>query len=111
MDRRVPGGIAGYSLAWSEEFDGVAGSPADPGTWLAETGGHGWGNDELISEDLRLRVRQRMRTYSQVVSAGITSECQSYVVPGSRAMFSETTNGCPLGLIGFLLRRVRPRRR
>src|ERR1700730_15086995 len=47
MDGRLPGGCTGYSLTWSEEFDGAAGSSADPGTWLAETGGHGWGNDEL----------------------------------------------------------------
>lgn len=37
----------GWSLAWSEEFDGTAGGPADPRTWRAETGGGGWGNAEL----------------------------------------------------------------
>lgn len=47
MDGRLPSGCAGYTLSWSEEFDGAAGSSADPGTWLAETGGHGWGNEEL----------------------------------------------------------------
>ena len=36
-----------YKLTWSDEFDGAAGSPADPGTWQAETGGSGWGNQEL----------------------------------------------------------------
>ena len=49
--RRVPGDlasqVAGYSLVWSDEFDGAAGAPADPRTWRAETGGHGWGNQEL----------------------------------------------------------------
>jgi beta-glucanase (GH16 family) len=39
--------IAGCTLAWSDEFDGPAGSPPDPGTWQPETGGHGWGNAEL----------------------------------------------------------------
>ena len=43
----VPAEFAGWSLAWAEEFDGQAGSPADPGTWRPETGGHGWGNAEL----------------------------------------------------------------
>ena len=38
---------AGCALAWSDEFDGPAGSPPDPGTWRPETGGHGWGNAEL----------------------------------------------------------------
>jgi beta-glucanase (GH16 family) len=43
MSNRVPG----WSLAWSEEFDGDAGSPPDPGTWRMETGNGGWGNQEL----------------------------------------------------------------
>jgi beta-glucanase (GH16 family) len=38
---------SGWSLRWSDEFDGPAGSPVDSGTWEAETGGHGWGNEEL----------------------------------------------------------------
>jgi beta-glucanase (GH16 family) len=38
---------AGWSLAWSDEFDGPAGAPADPATWRPEVGGHGWGNGEL----------------------------------------------------------------
>lgn len=37
----------GYSLTWAEEFDGPAGAPASPRTWQPETGGHGWGNQEL----------------------------------------------------------------
>ncbi|MBO0785791.1 MAG: glycoside hydrolase family 16 protein [Actinobacteria bacterium] len=43
----VPAEFAGWSLAWAEEFDGPAGSPADPASWRPETGGHGWGNAEL----------------------------------------------------------------
>jgi len=39
--------MAGCTLAWSDEFDGPAGAPPDPGTWRPETGGHGWGNAEL----------------------------------------------------------------
>ena len=35
---------AGWTLAWSDEFDGTR---LDRGKWLAETGGHGWGNAEL----------------------------------------------------------------
>jgi hypothetical protein len=33
----------GWSLAWSDEFDGPAGSPVAPGSWRPEVGGHGWG--------------------------------------------------------------------
>ena len=36
-----------YRLAWSDEFDGAPGSPADEATWQAEIGGSGWGNQEL----------------------------------------------------------------
>jgi beta-glucanase (GH16 family) len=38
---------AGWSLEWSDEFDGPEGAPADPQNWTYETGGSGWGNDEL----------------------------------------------------------------
>jgi beta-glucanase (GH16 family) len=37
----------GWSLAWSDEFDGPARSPVDPAVWQPEVGGHGWGNEEL----------------------------------------------------------------
>lgn len=33
-----------WTLAWSDEFDG---DTLDRGKWVAETGGHGWGNNEL----------------------------------------------------------------
>jgi len=36
-----------YRLTWSDEFDGAPGTPADRGTWQAEIGGSGWGNQEL----------------------------------------------------------------
>lgn len=39
--------FAGYRLAWADEFDGPAGAAADPQVWQPETGGHGWGNQEL----------------------------------------------------------------
>lgn len=36
-----------WTLVWSDEFDGAAGSPIDSTKWTAEVGGHGWGNNEL----------------------------------------------------------------
>jgi beta-glucanase (GH16 family) len=36
----------GWTLAWSDEFDGPPGPP-DPGRWSFEIGGDGWGNGEL----------------------------------------------------------------
>ena len=36
-----------WTLAWSDEFDGPAGSLVDSTRWIAEVGGNGWGNNEL----------------------------------------------------------------
>lgn len=36
--------LSGYSLVWSDEFDGTSLNSA---VWTAETGGGGWGNNEL----------------------------------------------------------------
>ena len=36
-----------WRLTWSDEFNGPNGSPADSSKWVAETGGKGWGNNEL----------------------------------------------------------------
>ena len=43
----VPKAEREWSLIWSDEFDGPAGSAADPDTWQPELGAHGWGNEEL----------------------------------------------------------------
>ena len=34
------------NLAWHDEFTGPAGAPVDRAKWVADTGGHGWGNEE-----------------------------------------------------------------
>jgi beta-glucanase (GH16 family) len=36
-----------WSLTWSDEFDGPAGSPVDSAKWAFDIGGNGWGNNEL----------------------------------------------------------------
>jgi beta-glucanase (GH16 family) len=36
-----------WILTWSDEFNQANGSPADASKWVRETGGGGWGNDEL----------------------------------------------------------------
>lgn len=36
-----------WKLIWSDEFNGPNGSAADSSKWVTETGGGGWGNDEL----------------------------------------------------------------
>ena len=47
-DNRAPDpGPDGWVPTWADEFDGPAGAPADPASWTYETGGWGWGNQEL----------------------------------------------------------------
>ncbi|HVV52371.1 MAG TPA: glycoside hydrolase family 16 protein [Polyangia bacterium] len=41
------GGLAGWTLTWSDEFNGPDGSAADSTKWVYDTGGSGWGNNEL----------------------------------------------------------------
>ncbi|HZQ93828.1 MAG TPA: glycoside hydrolase family 16 protein [Candidatus Sulfotelmatobacter sp.] len=40
-------GRPGWTLAWSDEFNGPDGSAVDSSKWVAESGGNGWGNQEL----------------------------------------------------------------
>jgi beta-glucanase (GH16 family) len=37
----------GWTLAWSDEFDGPSGALVDAGKWAFDVGGNGWGNQEL----------------------------------------------------------------
>src|SRR3984893_17306318 len=36
-----------WKMVWSDEFNGPDGSPVDSSKWVSETGGGGWGNNEL----------------------------------------------------------------
>ena len=36
-----------WTLVWSDEFNGANGSAVDTSKWVSETGGGGWGNQEL----------------------------------------------------------------
>ena len=38
---------AGWSLTWSDEFNGPSGSSVDSAKWSFDIGGGGWGNNEL----------------------------------------------------------------
>ncbi len=39
-------GLPGWTLTWSDEFNGPDGSGIDTTKWVAQTGGTGWGNQE-----------------------------------------------------------------
>ncbi len=36
-----------WTMVWSDEFNEPNGSAVDPSKWVVETGGDGWGNNEL----------------------------------------------------------------
>src|SRR5271170_792886 len=46
-DGRPGVALAGWHLVWSDEFRQPDGSAPDPQKWGYDTGGSGWGNDEL----------------------------------------------------------------
>jgi beta-glucanase (GH16 family) len=50
-DWEISAGIVGthhgWKLVWSEEFQGVAGTPPDKTKWSPDKGGSGWGNEQL----------------------------------------------------------------
>jgi beta-glucanase (GH16 family) len=42
-----PPPATGYTLVWSDEFNGADGTSPDSSKWTYDTGGKGWGNNEL----------------------------------------------------------------
>ncbi len=42
-----PADHAGWKLVWSDEFNAPDNSPVDTTKWITESGGNGWGNQEL----------------------------------------------------------------
>ena len=54
-----PATHSSWVLTWSDEFNGPNGSAPDPAKWVVESGGNGWGNNELEYYTARDRnVRQ-----------------------------------------------------
>jgi len=54
-----PSSASSWVLTWSDEFNGPDGSTPDPSKWIPESGGSGWGNNELQYYTPRLQnVRQ-----------------------------------------------------
>ena len=65
---RGQGANANWVLTWSDEFDGPDGSAPDPAKWSAETGGGGWGNNELEYYTAR-RANSRVEKGKLVIDA------------------------------------------
>jgi beta-glucanase (GH16 family) len=45
--QEAPNSKPNWILTWSDEFNAPDGTPIDSHKWTAETGGNGWGNNEL----------------------------------------------------------------
>jgi beta-glucanase (GH16 family) len=71
-DASVDSAIPGWTLTWSDEFDGPDGSAVDPNKWSHDVGGGGWGNQE--------------REY-------YTDGTQNAVVEGGNLVITATTQG------------------
>ncbi|HEV8074361.1 MAG TPA: glycoside hydrolase family 16 protein, partial [Candidatus Acidoferrum sp.] len=59
---------ANWVLTWSDEFDAPDGSAPDPKKWTVETGGGGWGNNELEYYTAR-RMNSRVEKGNLVIEA------------------------------------------
>jgi beta-glucanase (GH16 family) len=53
-----PPPATGFTLVWSDEFSGPDGSSPDSSKWTFDTGGNGWGNNELESYTNRTQNAQ-----------------------------------------------------
>jgi beta-glucanase (GH16 family) len=74
-----------WNLVWSDEFNGPNGSAVDSSKWVTETGGGGWGNDELeyyttrlenasqLNGNLVIKVMQEKYTGADGVTRNYTS--------------------------------------
>jgi beta-glucanase (GH16 family) len=54
-----PSATSIWKMVWSDEFNGPNASPVDSSKWVSETGGGGWGNDELEYYTNRLENASR----------------------------------------------------
>jgi beta-glucanase (GH16 family) len=68
---------AAWKLVWSDEFNGPNGSAVDRSKWVTETGGGGWGNDELEYYTNRLD-----NAYQQDGNLVIKVLQEKYIGPG-----------------------------
>lgn len=73
----------GYKLVWQDEFNYTG--PPDPSKWNFETGGHGWGNNELQfytdggnawvdGQKLTIEARKEVKGNREITSARLTTK-------------------------------------
>lgn len=86
-----------WTLAWSDEFDGPAGAAVDAAKWVADTGGHGWGNQE--------------RQYYTASTANASMDGGGRLVMTARAEPSDTPLRCWYGVCRFTSARIKTKGR
>jgi beta-glucanase (GH16 family) len=67
---------AQWTLTWSDEFNGPNGSPVDSSKWVSESGGGGWGNQEL-----EYYTNRRQNAYQQDGNLVIRALQEKYTGP------------------------------
>jgi beta-glucanase (GH16 family) len=91
------GGPQVWTLVWSDEFDGPPGAPVDPAKWVADTGGHGWGNQE--------------RQYYTPPGMNASLDGSGHLVITARAAPSNTGYHCWYGTCGYTSARLKTKGR
>jgi beta-glucanase (GH16 family) len=82
-----------WVLAWSDEFDGAAGSSFDAAKWAPELGGDGWGNQE--------------REFYTTRPENIAQDGSGHLVITARAEPATTTLSCWYGTCHYTSARIR----
>src|SRR3954464_10117988 len=82
-----------WVLAWSDEFDGAAGSSFDATKWAPELGGGGWGNQE--------------REFYTTRPENIALDGSGHLVITARAEPAKTTFSCWYGSCRYTSARIR----
>ena len=70
------GGASGWTLVWSDEFDGPDGSSVDLTKWSPQRGGDGWGNQEreYYTSDIANAVQQGGNLVITAATAGASGQ-------------------------------------
>jgi beta-glucanase (GH16 family) len=83
----------GWTLVWSDEFDGAAGTSFDRAKWAADTGGAGWGNQE--------------REFYTTRTDNIATDGSGHLVITARAEPASSTYSCWYGKCGYTSARIK----
>jgi beta-glucanase (GH16 family) len=78
------GALPGWTLTWSDEFNGPDGSAVDPSRWVHDVGGGGWGNNELeyYTDAMQNAVVQGGNLVITATTAGASSYTCSFPSSG-----------------------------